>query len=165
MLSVWLCHIHLCDIDNNWILLLLTSRALLTLSLDVGDKGTWGIPIPFTTWKALLGFVYHLCAKILCGFVYCVYCVDIVICISSQSWTQAWRLVSPTRRKTYILFKIRWYLTRNWYHINITSFFHNLDSNPSVNLLNSLDLKLCSRPIRSLNFGVFWVLDPGVNLP
>ena len=32
---------YLCDIDNNWVLLLFTSCALLTLSLDlVGGMGT-----------------------------------------------------------------------------------------------------------------------------
>ena len=39
--NVWLCCILLCDIDNNWVLLLFTSCTLLTLSLDlVGGMGT-----------------------------------------------------------------------------------------------------------------------------
>ena len=38
---IWLCHNCLCDIDNNWVLLLFTSCTLLTLSLDlVGGMGT-----------------------------------------------------------------------------------------------------------------------------
>ena len=39
--NVCLCRTSLCDIDNNWVLLLFTSCTLLTLSLDlVGGMGT-----------------------------------------------------------------------------------------------------------------------------
>jgi hypothetical protein len=40
--KIYVCDVHfLCDIDNNWVLLLFTSCALLTLSLDlVGGMGT-----------------------------------------------------------------------------------------------------------------------------
>ena len=38
--NVYLCRNCLCDMDNNWVMLLFTSCALLTLSLDlVGGMG------------------------------------------------------------------------------------------------------------------------------
>jgi hypothetical protein len=41
ILNVCLCRMILCDIDNNWVLLLFTSCTLLTLSVDlVGGMGT-----------------------------------------------------------------------------------------------------------------------------
>jgi hypothetical protein len=41
ILNVCLCRMFLCDIDNNWVLLLFTSCTLLTLSVDlVGGMGT-----------------------------------------------------------------------------------------------------------------------------
>jgi hypothetical protein len=41
ILNVCLCRMILCDIDNNWVLLLFTSCTLLTLYVDlVGGMGT-----------------------------------------------------------------------------------------------------------------------------
>ena len=51
MQSIWLYHGCLCEIDNNWALLLFTSCTLLTLFVDlVGSMGT-GEAYPSQTWR------------------------------------------------------------------------------------------------------------------
>jgi hypothetical protein len=70
---------------------------------------------------------------------------------SNLNWTQAWRLVSQTRRGISMSGALQ-DVAGKWCHISANSWFHTLDPNPHV---TSLGPKFCTRPVGSLELESF----------